>query len=75
VLPQEDDLPPTAVTAIATILAKGYLRYRASCCRPSLATDGVPTAQAADSKFDLAFHSTQSVHGTVVNTSSEGEKE
>jgi hypothetical protein len=75
VLPQEDDLPLAAVSDIATILAKGYLCYRASCCKPSLATDCVSTAQTADSRFDLAFQPTQSVHGTVVNTLSKGEKE
>jgi hypothetical protein len=73
-VPSDIDLPPGAVTEIASILAHGYLRYRASCRkRPRAVPDGNPTQPAA-ADASLAFPATQSVHVTVVDTERTVEK-
>ena len=70
----ETDLPPAAVTEIASILANGYLRYRASLRRAQLAPESVCPPQHPAPETGLAFPCAQSVHVTVVNAQSKGEK-
>jgi len=74
-LPSETDLPPAAVTEIASILARGFLRYRTSLRRPPLGQPDVSQAQPAGANTGLAFPATPSVHVTGVNAQSKGEKE
>jgi hypothetical protein len=75
-LPSDTDLPPASVTEIASILANGYLRYRASLRRPPQGQpDGNPAAQPPAPDTGLAFPATPSLHVTVVNAQSKGEKE
>lgn len=77
-LASEIDLPPAAVSEIASILANGYLRYRASLRRaqPVPEPAAPPQRRAPDTGRDtgLAFPRAQSVHVTVVNAQSKGEK-
>ena len=73
-LPSETDLPPAAVTEIASILANGYLRYRASLRKAQPAPDRAAPPQHPAPETDLAFPPEQSVHVTVVNARSKGEK-
>ena len=74
----ETDLPPAAVSEIAAILAHGYLRYRASLGRAQPAPESAAPSQrpAPDTGRDtgLAVPPAQSVHVTVVNAQSKGEK-
>ena len=78
VVESEADLPPAAVSEIAAILAHGYLRYRASLRRaqPVPEPAAPPQRPAPDTGRDtgLAFPRAQSVHVTVVNAQSKGEK-
>ena len=75
-LPSDTDLPQAAVTEIAAILARGFLRYRASLRRaPQGQPDGNPVAQPPAPDTGLAFPATPSLHVTVVNAQSKGEKE
>jgi hypothetical protein len=78
VVESETNLPPAAVSEIAAILAHGYLRYRTSLRRAQPAPEGTapPQRHAPDTGRDagLAFPPAQSVHVTVVNAKSEGEK-
>jgi hypothetical protein len=76
-LASDTDLPPAAVTEIASILARGYVRYRASLRRAPLGhADGNHGNQAQPTAANpgLAFPATPSVHVTVVNAQSSGEK-
>jgi hypothetical protein len=73
-LPPENDLPPALVTEIASILAHGYLRYRASLRRAQLTPEIVCAPQHPAPETGLAFPRAQSVHVTVVNAQSKGEK-
>ena len=73
VLASETDLPSAAVSEIASILAHGYLRYRASLRRAQLAPDSIGPPQPAVLETTLASQPTQSVHVTVVNARSTGE--
>jgi hypothetical protein len=76
-VPSDIDLPPVAVTEIASILAHGYLRHRASLRRrPHAAPDGNPAeaADAGSADASLAFPTTQSVHVTVVDAKRKTEK-
>jgi hypothetical protein len=70
VSPADIDLPDAAVAEIASILAKGYLRHRASSRRPQI------TMADTDTPPDSALASApqQSVHVHVVNARSTGEK-
>ena len=72
-LASDTDLPATAMTEIASILAHGYLRYRASRRRLQLAPDGAEPPQAPATEPSLASEPAQSVHVTVVNTRRTGE--
>jgi hypothetical protein len=75
-LPSETDLPPAAVTEIASSLANGYVRYRASLRRPIQAPeDANPVAQPPTPDTGLAFPATPSLHVSVVNAQRKGEKE
>jgi hypothetical protein len=73
-LPSDTDLPPAAVTEIASILANGYVRYRASLRRQPLGQPDGKEAQLVAANTGLAFPATPSVHVTVVNAQSRGEK-
>ena len=73
-LASETDLPPAAVSEIASILAHGYLRYRASLRRVQLAPESVSSPQHPAPETGLAFPRAQRVHVTVVNAQSKGEK-
>jgi hypothetical protein len=74
-LSSDIDLPPAGVAEIASILARGYLRYRASLRRPIQAPeDGSPVAQPSAPATGLAFPATPSLHVSVVNTQRKGEK-
>jgi hypothetical protein len=77
-LPSDTDLPPAAVAEIASILAKGYVRYRASLrkqlydptqeIQARQAQPGShPPAPPAAPNTGLAFPVLPSVHVTVVN--------
>ena len=63
----ENDLPPEAVDEIASLLAKGFLRYWKSqrMC---------PIIAPASLEGGLASQPTQSVHVSVVNAKRAGEK-
>ena len=73
-LPSDIDLPPATVTEIASILAKGYLRYRASLRRVHQGQPDANQAQPPAANTGLAFPATPSLHVTVVNAQSSGEK-
>jgi hypothetical protein len=77
-LPSDTDhLPPAAVTEVASILAKGYVRYRASLRNPlydlsqeiqaQTQPESQPPAPPAAAHSGLAFPVLPSVHVTVVN--------
>jgi hypothetical protein len=72
VLESETDLPPAALSEIASILAHGYLRYRASLRRMQVAESVNPPQHSAP-ETGLASRPAQSVHVTVVNARSTGE--
>jgi hypothetical protein len=73
-LPSDTDLPPASVTEIASILANGYARYRASLRRsPQGQPDGAQ-AQPPAANAGLAFPATPSLHVSVVNAQRKGEK-
>jgi hypothetical protein len=73
-VPSDIDLPPSAVTEIASILAHGYVRHRASLrTRPNAAPDGNP-AHSVAADVRLAFPATQSVHVTVVDAQRKAER-
>jgi hypothetical protein len=74
-LASETDLPPAAVTEIASILARGFLRYRASLRRAPLGQPDDKQSEPAAASTGLAFPATPSVHVTVVNAQSKGEEE
>ena len=62
-----NDLPDDAVDEIATLLARGFLRYwKSQRLRPALAEDG------ADNRLDLP--ATESRYVTVVNAKEKDEK-
>jgi len=74
-LPSDIDLPPAAIAEIASILANGYVRYRASLRRPIQAPEnGSPVAQPPAANTGLAFPATPSLHVSVVNAQRKGEK-
>jgi hypothetical protein len=73
VLQSDTDLPPAAVTEIASILAQGYLRYRGSLRKLRFATDEGSQASGPMPKLALDSSPHQSVHVTVVNGQSTGE--
>src|ERR1039458_2628768 len=73
-LPSDTDLPPATVTEIASILARGYLRSRASLRRPLQTPDDGNRPQPSAANPGLAFPPTPSVHVTVVNAQRKGEK-
>jgi hypothetical protein len=63
----ENDLPPEAVDEIASLLAKGFLRYwKSQRARPMIAP--------ADPDGGLDSRPTPSVHVSVVNAKRTGEK-
>ena len=63
----EDHLPPEAVDEIASLLAKGFLRYwKSQRVRPIIAL--------ASPDGGLDSRPTQSVHVSVVNAKRTGEK-
>jgi hypothetical protein len=67
-LPSDIHLPPAAVTEIASVLANGYVRYRASLRRaPQGQPDDKQTQPSAARTTGLAFPATPSLHVTVVN--------
>jgi hypothetical protein len=60
-----EELPPEIVAEVASILARGYLKYRRSLA--------IPTAnQPADNYLDSGHN--PSVHVPAVNASGEGEQ-
>jgi hypothetical protein len=74
-LASDIDLPPAAVTEIATVLANGYVRYRASLRRPIQAPEDIsPVTQPSAADTGLAFPATLSLHVSVVNAQRKGEK-
>ena len=83
-LPSETELPLAAVAEIASILAHGYLRYRASLRKVHVAPMLVPKSVSRPRKRPRPRHRTRKqdlrpvhhrafIHVTVVNARSVGE--
>jgi hypothetical protein len=66
-LPSNTDLPPAAVTEVASILAQGYWRYRGSLRKLGFAAEEGSQAPGPIPKIALDSPPDQSVHVTVVN--------
>jgi hypothetical protein len=73
-LPSDTGLPPAAVTEIASIVAKGYIRYRASLRRGPQGQPDDNHPQPAATTTGLAFPATPSLHVSVVNAQRKGDK-
>lgn len=62
-----EDLPPEIVAEVASILARGYLKYRRSLAIPAVSAAEPPANNCLDSGPN------PSVHVQAVNASGEGE--